>query len=84
MIVENGHILNDHSNKPKDQLGAGEEAEYKITPLPQVSTGRLLEEFEAKKTERSQANSEFQNYLLESFNKENKPKVSNLAFKSWS
>ncbi|XP_065081061.1 centrosome-associated protein 350-like [Ochlerotatus camptorhynchus] len=75
LIAENGQILNDHSNKQKDQLGPSGEEEYRITPLPQVNAGRLLEEFEAKKNERNLASNEFQNYLLESFNKENRPKT---------
>lgn len=82
VIKENGQILHDHRNmhgQEEEELTkttTNRDEGYKIIPLPQVNSGRLKEEFEAKKNERNQASSEFQNYLLESFNKENQPKVS--------
>ncbi|XP_001658279.2 uncharacterized protein LOC5569018 [Aedes aegypti] len=80
IITENGQILHDHKNARGQEedhplVGMNREEGYKIVPLPQVSSGRLKEEFEAKKNERNQASSEFQDYLLESFNKENQPKA---------
>ncbi|KXJ83707.1 hypothetical protein RP20_CCG003002 [Aedes albopictus] len=82
VIKENGQILHDHRNMHEQEkeeeltkTKTNRDEGYKIIPLPQVNSGRLKEVFEAKKNERNQASSEFQNYLLESFNKENQPKV---------
>lgn len=61
------------------KIAAGEsrhpEEEFKIIPL--LNAGQLMEQFEAQKNERNAVNSDFQSYLVESFNKENKERVCN-------
>ncbi|XP_062547034.1 centrosome-associated protein 350-like [Armigeres subalbatus] len=77
-ITENGHVLqhHKHSLSVEDEAKPATQGEgYRILPLPQTSSSRLKEEFEAKKNERNQASSEFQNYLLESIQKENVTKA---------
>ncbi|KAL1379845.1 hypothetical protein pipiens_003709 [Culex pipiens pipiens] len=49
------------------------EEEFKIIPL--LNAGQLMEQFEAQKNERNAASSDFQSYLVESFNKENKERA---------
>uniref|UniRef100_A0A8D8L3N2 Centrosome-associated protein 350 n=1 Tax=Culex pipiens TaxID=7175 RepID=A0A8D8L3N2_CULPI len=49
------------------------EEDFKIIPL--LNAGQLMEQFEAQKNERNAASSDFQSYLVESFNKENKERA---------
>ncbi|XP_039443451.1 centrosome-associated protein 350-like [Culex pipiens pallens] len=49
------------------------EEEFKIIPL--LNAGQLMEQFEAQKNERNAASSDFQSYLVESFNKENEERA---------
>lgn len=77
-ITENGHVLQHHKHSlsgEDEAISATQGEGYRILPLPQTSSSRLKEEFEAKKNERNQASSDFQNYLLESIQKENVIKV---------
>ncbi|KAL9707013.1 hypothetical protein quinque_010531 [Culex quinquefasciatus] len=59
------------------KIAAGEsrhpEEEFKIIPL--LNADQLMEQFEAQKNERNAASSDFQSYLVESFNKENKERA---------